>query len=148
VTRRKFGALLRSYRQSTVDPTTGQPYTVERAAERLTEMLGENVSRTTYGGWELGKVEVLAAPAANAVCRLFSIPSDELLRAMGFDLGVDPLTEDERRLLAVFRRYRRRPDLQQQAIRVIQALPEPRRAEPRTLEAERRVAEPPGRYRV
>jgi transcriptional regulator with XRE-family HTH domain len=112
-----FGPWLKMVREGTIDPTTGRRYTLERVAELI------GVSMSKVAGWERGQIVSVSPEDTRELARVFKRPVREFVEAMGYDIEEEPITADERRLLAAYRRLRGSPILQDGAIRVVEALP-------------------------
>lgn len=116
VTGISFASTLKGARDRTVDPTTGRPYTQIRVGELV------GFSDSQISKWEHGE-GVPSPEIVNLLARYLDITVTEFVTALGFDLEPSALTEDERDLLAA---YRRLPRNQQPGVRrAIRALHEP-----------------------
>ena len=138
-----FGKLLRSRRQSSEDPTTGKPWTQGRLADQMGTFVGESVSRSLVAGWERGEGETIAPKYINALTRILPITPMEALQALGYEAESVPLREDEREVLAAYRRLRSWPLLQEGGLAALKALQPRQGGRVQTLD---RVAEPRARY--
>lgn len=112
-----FGQWLRAARLETIDETTGRPYTQARLAELM------NISDSKVAAWESGQIQTISPEDGRMISRILRRPEVELVEAMGWDVGNAGLTDDERRLLAAFRRLRDVPILQQGALASLEGMP-------------------------
>jgi hypothetical protein len=133
-----FGELQKSRREQTIDPTTGRAYTQQRLADVLSEMIGQPVSRSRVAAVEAGDVATPDVAYVNALVRVLPITGLEAAQAIGYDVEAQALREDERELLAAFRRLRADPRMQETALAVVRALPVGPLREPNTPRRRRR----------
>jgi transcriptional regulator with XRE-family HTH domain len=112
-----FGPWLRTARLGSADPTTGAPYTQERLGELM------HISSSKVAAWERGDIKSIAPDDAHLLSRILNRSEKEILEAIGYDVGSEGLTEDEKALLAAYRRLRVSPILQETALKVIQVMP-------------------------
>lgn len=127
----RFGRLLKSRRLDATDPTTGRAYTRKRLAGLLEDELGESVSASLVAGWESesanekNRIAVPKPKHVNALAKVLpNISVLEMVEAIGYEVERSGLRDDERELLAAFRRLQ--PSQRPGAVRLIRALPEPR----------------------
>lgn len=93
-----LGTLIRSRRRATINPATGRPYT----AAELAAIAG--VSRQEVTAVETGKIACPSPEFINSVARVLPVTVAELCRAMGFAVELPHLSEEELRLVTMFRR--------------------------------------------
>ncbi len=122
---RNFGSLVRSTRESTIDPTTGRPYTQARVAELVADLSGEPVSRSLVAGWESDEIELPRIKHLNALPKVLPVSVEDLVRALGLEFESAPMREKERRMQRAFRRLSRTPILEDTALRVVEAMAQP-----------------------
>lgn len=114
---KSFGALLKEARANNIDSTAGKPWTQERIAQELSIE-----APTTISSWEQNKTKTLKPAHINRLSQILPVTVAEWLESLGYRVETLPLNEDERQVLAAFRRLRRSPSLQQGALRSIQAM--------------------------
>lgn len=119
----RFGKWLKAARLSTIDPSTGQPFTQERVGDLM------NISPSKVAAWERGAIASISPEDAEALARILGRAQREILGAIGYDVEDIALSQEERELLAAYRRLG--PDLRPAVIRVAQALPESQSYRPR-----------------
>lgn len=112
-----LGSLLRDKRLASEDPRTGEPYTQDRLAELLGVGRGSTIS-----SWERGATKGLKVEHVNRLAELLPVTVAELCRSIGYEVEDQALTQDERRLLAAFRRLRAVPILQQGALASLEGM--------------------------
>lgn len=96
------------------DPVTGLPFTNPQIAERV-GCSAEKIKTWRQGRTVPGTVEDVAA-----IAKLLHVSQADVLAAMGYDVHVDALVEDERQVLMLFRRLP--PGLRDAVPRLIRAL--------------------------
>lgn len=121
-----FGALLKSRREASRDPSTDRYYTQARLAEVVGNLTGEEISRSLVASWESDTSEP-GTVHLNALARVpgLDLPVIDSAIALGLEVDQLALSPEERELLAAYRRLRASPALQETALRVIRALPAP-----------------------
>lgn len=114
----RFGQFLKEARESTIDPATGRRFT----QKRLADLIG--VSSSKVAAWERADILFASPQDVAALTRVLPVSEAQLVEAMGYEVGPATLRPSERELLAHFQRLS--PGLQEAALRVVRALPEPR----------------------
>jgi transcriptional regulator with XRE-family HTH domain len=90
--------LLRTWRESTIDPTTGRSYTQPGLAEAV------GVSKSAIGAIENEETKSITPDLANRVSRVLGVPVADFCRAMGYDVESARLTPLEAEAVQLLRR--------------------------------------------
>lgn len=115
-----FATLFRDARLQTEDPTTGKSYSQARVGDLL------GVSDSLVSQWESGD-RTPSVDMVNAIPKVLPLTVTAICRSLGYEVeeAMPHLMEDERELLAAYRRLRGSPILQETALRVVRAMPVP-----------------------
>jgi hypothetical protein len=119
----RYGELQKSRREQTIDPTTGRTYTQSGLAGAASAIANETYTRSMVASIEAGKVVTPEARYINAVVRLGLMTGIEAVQAIGYEIEAPSLRDDERDLLAAYRRLRDDPHMQATALAVVRAMP-------------------------
>lgn len=119
VSAHSFSEWLKQTLQDTPDELTGEPMKPVRLATLM------SVSPEKISTWTNGK-RVPNNPAdVRRLSEVLSRPEWEILEAIGYNV-IPTLTAPQKKMLVELDRFRDEPALQEQAIRIIRALPVPR----------------------
>lgn len=111
-----FGEWLRDARRSSIDPTTGKPFTQERLAELL------HISQAKVAQWERGEIRTILPEDGVPLASILNRPVSEIIEAIGWPVNLT-LTAAERRAAAAVRRLEAVPAVQEAALVGLEAMP-------------------------
>lgn len=115
-----FAEWLRQALHDTPDDLTGEPMT----ARRLASLIG--ISPEKVSTWMNRRRYPSSPEDVRRLSEVLNRPQWEILEAIGYNVAPLNLTDAQKRALVELDRFRDEPSLQEQAIRLIRALPEPR----------------------